>query len=173
MAFFQAKGSYRGSRRRDLRSDVPTQNFTIVGARQFGCEVDDLRRLVGGEAFAAEREELVGADAASRLRDDVCHDEALALLDLLGDARAIGDGGMALQHALDLIGRDAIAEALDDVVLAAEEPDIALGVAARVVPGEEPAVMPQARGLFRKVPVPQEKTRIALRDADHSFLAGR
>src|ERR1700694_5863428 len=126
MAFFQAKASGRGTRGGDLRSDLSTQNLTIAGTRKIPREVHDLRRLVGGEVLAPESEELLGRDPALRLRNDVGDHEALVGARILGDARAIGHRRMALQHALDFIGRDAIAEALDDVVLAPEEPQVAL-----------------------------------------------
>src|SRR5438445_7876795 len=85
MGFFQAKASGRGTRGGDLRSDIPTQNFTIVGARKIPREVDHLRRLVRGEVLAAEREQLVGRDRRARLRDHVGDDEPLVASGLLGD----------------------------------------------------------------------------------------
>src|SRR5476649_2955715 len=166
------KSSVHGTRGRDPRSNLSTQNFTISGARKILREVHDLRCLVGCEALAGESEELVGRRRGAGLRDHVGHDEALVGAGLLRDARAIGDRGMALQHALDLVGRDAVAEALDDVVLAPEEPEVAVGVAARIVAGEEPPVVLQLRGLVGKVPVAQEEARVALGNADHAFVAG-
>ena len=81
---------------------------------------------------------------------------------------------MVLHHALDLVGRDAVAESLDDVVLAAQEPDVAVRVVARVVAGEEPAaVLERLGGFLGQVPVAQEQARIVGRDADHALLAGR
>src|ERR1700694_970468 len=156
MAFFQAKPSDRGTRGGDLRSDFPTQDLTIAGARGIPREVHDHGRREGGEPTAPEGEDLFGRDPASRLRNHVGDPEALVGARLFGDARAIGDRGMAPQHTLDLIGRDAIAEALDDVVLAPEAPQVARAVVARVVPGEEPAGALQLRALLGKVPVAQE-----------------
>src|SRR4029078_5179165 len=85
------------------------------------------------------------------------------------DACAVRHAGMALQHALDLVRRDAIAEALDDVVLAAQEPEIAVGIPPRVIAGEEPAIVLRVRGLLRLVPVLDEEPRVVRGNADHSF----
>ncbi len=125
-----------------------TENFTIARARQIVREVHDLRGLVGRELLAPEGEELLGRDLRGGLRDHVGHDEPLVASRVLGDACAIGDRRMALHHALHLVGRDAVAEALDDVVLAAEEPEIAVLVVARVVAGQEPAAAPELRRLL-------------------------
>src|SRR5258708_32905195 len=135
----EKKASGHGTRGGDLRSDVATKNFTIPRARKIFREVHDLRGLVRGEPLAPEGEQLVGGDRAARLRDHVGHDEALVRARFLGDAGAVRDCGMALQHAFHLVRRYAVAEALDDVVLAPEEPEVAVGVVARVVAGEEPA----------------------------------
>src|SRR5258708_38009495 len=111
MIFLWRKGSGRGARGGDLRSDFPTPNFTIAGARKILREVNDFRRLVGGEALAPESAQLVGRHRASGLRDDVGDHEALVDARLLGDARAVRHGGVALHHPLDFVRRDAVAEA--------------------------------------------------------------
>src|ERR1700674_811397 len=86
-----SKGLHRGARGRDLRSDFPTQNFTIAGAREIPRDVDHLRRLVRGELLAPEGEQLVGGRGAARLRDHVGDHEALVGARLLGDAGAVRD----------------------------------------------------------------------------------
>ena len=107
-------------------------------------EVDHLRRLVGREVLAPEGEQLLGRGVRARRAGSrrpppgACRRPASSATQAQS-----ATAGMALQHALDLVGRDAVAEALDDVVLAAEEPEVAVGVAARVVAGEEPAVVAQ------------------------------
>src|SRR5258708_8477333 len=116
MIFLWRKGSDRGTRGGDLRSDFPTQNFTIAGARKILREVNDFRRLVGGEAFAPEGQQLVGRHRASGLRDDVGDHEALVDARLLGDARAVRPGGGALHLPLPLARRDPGAPALHHVV---------------------------------------------------------
>ena len=52
------------------------------------------------------------------------------------DAGTVCDGGVGLKATLDLVGRDAIAEAIDHVVLATEKPDIAIRVAASEIAGQ-------------------------------------
>src|SRR6266850_1273216 len=96
MGFFRTKALGRGTRGGDLRSDFPTQNFTIRSARKILREVNDFRRLVGGEPLAPESEQLLGGDRASRLRDDVGDHEPFVGARFLCDARAIGDLGVAL-----------------------------------------------------------------------------
>src|SRR3974390_2265835 len=98
---------HRRARRRDPRSDFPAKNFTIACAGKILRDVDNLRRLVGGEVLAAVGQELVRRDWNAGLRDHVGHDETLVGTRVFRDARAIGDGRMALHHAFDLIGRDA------------------------------------------------------------------
>src|SRR5258706_16156975 len=161
-AWIGTNASGRRTRRRDPRSDFSTQNFTIGRARKFAREIHDLRRFVRGEMLAAEGKQRVGGNVRAFLGDHVCDDERLVASRALRDARAVRHAGMALQHALDLIRRNAIAETLDDVVLAAQEPEIAVGIAARVVAGEEPAVMLEFRRLLRLVPVLDEEPGIAL-----------
>ncbi len=119
-----------------------------------------------------ESREFVGRDALAGVRDHVGDDEELVPARFLAHAGAIGDRGMALQHALDLVGRDAVAEALDDVVLAAEEPQVAVRIVSRVVAGEEPAVVTLLGRLLGEVPVAQEEPGVGLGDADHALLAG-
>src|SRR5258708_7007771 len=100
----KAIASNRGTRGRDLRGDFPTQNFTIASAREFLREVNDLRRLVGGEGLARKVEEIAGRDRAAFVRDHVRDHQALVGPRVLGDAGAVGHVRMALHHALDLVG---------------------------------------------------------------------
>src|SRR5437773_10261733 len=77
---------------------------------------------------------------------------------------------MVLQHPLDLVRRDAVAEALEGVVLAAEEPEVAVGVAARVVAGQEPVAVEAGGRLLGLVPVAEHEARVGARDAEHPLL---
>src|SRR6185503_13087514 len=172
-AWIGTNASGRRTRRRDPRSDFSTKNFTIAGTWKLAREIHDLRRLVCGQVRAAEREQRIGGDARAVLRDHVRDHERLVAPRAFRDACAVGHAGMALQHALDLVRRDAIAEALDDVVLAAQEPEIAVGIPPRVIAGEEPAVVLRLRGLLRLVPVLDEEPRVVRGNAEHSFVAAR
>src|SRR5207245_4034233 len=78
--------------------------------------------------------------------------------------------GMVLQHPLDLVRRDAVAEALEQVVLAPEEPEVAVGVAARIVAGQEPVAVEAGRRLLGLVPVAEHEARVGARDAEHPLL---
>ena len=78
---------------------------------------------------------------------------------------------MVLQHALDLVRRDAIAEGVDEVVLAPEEPDVAILVLAGVVAGQEPVGAKARGGLLRLVPVAEHEPRVVAPDAEHTLLA--
>src|SRR5258707_10687462 len=80
----KAIASSRGTRGRDLRSDFPTQNFTIPGARELLREVHHLRRLVGGEVLSREVEQIRGRDLASFLRDHIRDHETLVVARVLG-----------------------------------------------------------------------------------------
>src|SRR5258708_32513094 len=93
MIFLWRKGSDRGTRGGDLRSDFPTQNFTIAGARKILREVNDFRRLVGGEAFAPEGRQLAGRPRRSGLPDARGAPESLVDASLLVEARADRQGG--------------------------------------------------------------------------------
>src|SRR6059036_4317476 len=77
---------------------------------------------------------------------------------------------MVLQYPLDLVRRDAVAEALEQVVPAAEEPEVAVGVAARVVAGEEPVAVEAGGRFLGLVPVAEHETRVGARDTEHPFL---
>jgi hypothetical protein len=83
---------------------------------------------------------------------------------------ASADPGMALEHALDLVGRDAVAEAVDQVVLPSKEPDVAVRIAPRVVAGQEPLAMEAGGGLLGLIPVAQQEGGVVTRNAEHPLL---
>ena len=71
--------------------------------------------------------------------------------------RALGDGGMLEERALDLERADAIRGGDDHVVRPPDEPEVAVLVAHRPVAGEVPAVPEDRVGLLGRVPVAGEQ----------------
>src|SRR5438132_6019244 len=109
-------------------------------------------------------------DRAPRPRHDIGDHDELPGPDLLARDRRVRHLGMVLQHPLDLVRRDAVTEALEEVVLAAEEPEVTVGVAARVVAGQEPVAVEAGGRLLGLVPVAAHETRVGARDAEHPLL---
>ena len=143
-------------RGRNHGTDFPTQNLTIPRTWECACQVYTLGRFVCSQVLLAERLQLRGRDVRTGLRNHIGDHQQFVLFDFLTDAGAIGHGGVGLQHALDFIRRHAIAEALDDVVLAAQEPEIAILIDLGVIAGEEIAVVSIFGGLVGKIPVAQK-----------------
>lgn len=117
---------------------APALDLAVGGAREGVEEADGARAVVGGQASAApgDHGRFVGH------RPGLENDEA-------GNHREIGANGefgdtdlfdiaMAGEHALDLVGGDSVAERVHQVVGAAVEPDIAVGVEAGPVAAHEP-----------------------------------
>ena len=78
--------------------------------------------------------------------DDEGGDELGAFGVVLADDGRLGHGGVFDEGALDLEGADAVGRRGDDVVVAALEPEVAVGVAPRLVTGGVPAVAEALRG---------------------------
>ncbi len=116
-------------------------------------EIDDLRRLVLCQLLAAKGEYIIGSHRAAGLKDDIGDNEDLVRAVRFADTGTIGNCVVGFEDALDLVRGDSITEAIDEVVLAAEEPDVAIGVVASVVAGEEPTIASQPRRLLGQVPV--------------------
>ena len=110
--------------------------------RQAGEEVDLLGRHRRAQALAREAEQFPPQRLA-RLEAGLQRDEGLDhLADHrvgLADDAGLGDRRVLHQHALDLERADQVAGRLDDVVGAADEPEVAVGVAPRQVAGQVPA----------------------------------
>src|SRR5690242_410155 len=57
-----------------------------------------------------------------------------------GEGQRLGDAGMIHQHLVDLAGRDLLAAAIDDLLEAPADGEIALGIEEAEIAGAEPAV---------------------------------
>mmetsp|Transcript_21664 Transcript_21664/g.51386 ORF Transcript_21664/g.51386 Transcript_21664/m.51386 type:complete len:326 (+) Transcript_21664:42-1019(+) len=126
----------------DLAQDA-AHDLARARLRQGGRPLDDVGRGEGADLGAAHHDErlleLVGPlDALVGRHVDV---DALAL-DGVREAhhRRLGDVGVQHDGRLDLGGADAVAGHVDDVVDAARDPVVAVGVAARAVARQVEAV---------------------------------
>ena len=144
------------------RWNLPQQEALNFAGLRLGQCVDDrdlARRLVPPAGGPDQLDDLVG-QLRRPGRAGPQHDERL---DRLAAQRVGHADGRRLRHravpedgAFDLERPDAIAGAFDDVVGAALEPEIAVGVATAEIAGAGPAAALQRRGRRRVVPVAQE-----------------
>src|ERR1051325_3190944 len=91
---------------------------------QLGDEFDVARHL--------ERRESLGAVRPDRIRH--------------AEDRRLGDFGMGIQHALDLLGRDVLVAALNHVFFAVDEEEKAVFIDIAQIAGMEPAVLDRRGG---------------------------
>ena len=87
--------------------------------------------------------------------------------------RRLDDRRVLEQRALDLERADAVAGRDDDVVGAADEPEVAVLVAARAVAGQVPLAAPARRGLLGVLPVLEEERRRMAAQREVADLARR
>src|SRR2546423_12032141 len=80
---------------------------------------------------------------------------------------------MLAEHGLDLRRSDAEALVLDELLLAIDDEDVALVVAAADVAGVEPAVADDVGGVLRLVPVAPHHLRAAHADLTHLAIGER
>src|SRR5712692_3375440 len=117
------------------------------GARRPRHRLDELdlaRELVDRQVLAAEIDDRLleaGGGRRAGLEDHI--GPRILAAHGIGDAdhAAVGDGGMLRHHVLDLLRPDAVAGGLDQIVLARQEPDVAVLVHGDEVPGPAPAVL--------------------------------
>ena len=117
------------------------------------------RHLVRRQVLAAHGDEIVVGDGAGR--DDV-RDRYLAQA-VVGhaDHRRLRHAGDQPQHFLDVLGKDLVAAAVDDVARAALDPHEAVGVDAREVAGVDVAVGDRAADAAIPTAVVGGRTRSA------------
>ena len=134
-----------GHRRRLQRRQVALGQPELAGAQQAAHDLAAARlgqvaakaisrgATAGAEPLAGEADAARGAARSRRLEPVLQQHERLD--DLAGDRvghaddAGLGDGGVLHQHALDLERADQVAGRLDDVVAAADEPEVAVLVA--------------------------------------------
>src|SRR5882672_9675124 len=85
-----------------------------------------------------------------------------------GEGRCLAHRGMAEQRLLDVVGRDLLAAAIDDLLGTADDPQEAVSVDAAQVAGRQPAVL-EATGYA--VDIAEKVTGHDARSAQH-HLAG-
>ncbi len=121
-----------------------------LAGRVAGEVVDDVhlaRPLVVGEAFGAEREQLVDRELATGTHHHECADVLAEHLVRYSDDRGLLDVGVLEQHRLDIGRVDVVAAADDQVLLAADEVQEPVLVEVAEVTAAQPAVRgPGARG---------------------------
>ncbi len=80
-----------------------------------------------------------------------------------------GNVGMVGEHAFHLGRRDAIAERLDDLVVAAFVRDVAVDIHATEIAADEPLAAHDVRLLGGTVPVAEHQARVGAMDGDEAF----
>ena len=118
----------------------------------------------------AECLQLFRRDIAARLRNHIGRDQQLVFFHFFADAGTIRDRGMRFQYAFDFVRRHAIAEALDDIVAASQEPKIAVVIDFGVVTGEKIAIVPILCRFIGLIPVTQKQSRVRFGHGDHAFF---
>ena len=118
-----------------------------LGPRQLVDELDQPRVGVAPDAGPGHllqlRRQLLGR-AGPGADDDRAHDLAVGRI-VGGDDRGLGDLGMAEEDRLDLSRAHVVAGGHDQVVVAPDEPEVAVLVAAEDVAGREPFAAPASR----------------------------
>src|SRR5690554_828624 len=126
-----------------LRGETPDlflAHLAERGLRQRVDEDDVLRMLEAGDAVLQQREHAVGVDRAARAPDDDGDHHLAPVIVGAAHDRGFLDVGRLDQHVLDLGRIDVLAARDDHVLLAAVDPEEAVGVEVPDVAGVEPAV---------------------------------
>ena len=141
----------------------------ILPLRVFGRsarKLDLLRRHRGAEPLPAEADELepqLVARLVARVQDHERLDDGTDDRVGFADHTGLGDRGMLHERALDLERADEMPGRLDDVVAAADEPEVAVGVAAGEVAAQVPAAAEALPVALRLAEVAAEHRRPARR----------
>src|SRR5882757_8096798 len=154
-----------------LVAQFAAQDFSDIGLRQIGPELDLLGDLVGGELRAAIFDHLFCGEVRVLLDDEGL--DRLARSGVLdADHRAFQHARMARDHFLDLVRIDVEARDQDHVLLAVHDLGVTLRVHHADVAGAEIAVRGHHLcGLVRPVPVTRHHLRTL--GADFAGLAER
>ena len=129
--------------------------------RQLGDDLDVARHLERGELLARERVQRGEVGRTPGRGDDERLHVFLRQVRRHADHGRLGDVGMAFERGLDLGGRQVLAAAADDFLLATEERVGLVGVDAHEVAGAQPAVDDHRRGLLRHLVVAAHDHRVA------------
>ena len=149
-------GGLRFGRRRrvvaDPRRQVAAADLAAVGARQLRDEPESTRGAVGTERVARPLQERRFVPVEPGLQHD-CGDHLLAQARVRNRKRGgVDDAGKRAQHRVDLRGRDLVAAAVDLLLDATGEMELAGVVEVPEVAHPEPAV-DEARGIELRIVV--------------------
>ena len=100
------------------------EHFAVLGPWIVVDNMDGLRPLVIREMLAAVADQVFFTARRFRLQDHADGYQRLVVADILPDGHAVGDVRVGLHHPFHLVGRNPVTEGVDDVVAAAEEPDL-------------------------------------------------
>src|SRR6266542_5680410 len=178
--------SRRGSerKRRLARGDWllvpqdPPQEFPLQRSRELRDELDDPRQLVDRDVLAAAVEDLLLQLIAARvagLQDDERLDVLAA--DRVGnpDHARVGYGGVLQESVLDLLGTDAVAGALDQVLLARHEAQVSVLVYRAEVADQNPpfadhGLLLLQQAILERAPVDRSRGTTGIEPAQLSRL---
>ncbi len=145
----------------DPRGQIAAPDLAAVGARQFIDEPDASRRAIRAERLARVLEHRVGGDAGSRLEHDGRNDLLAEPWMRNAERRRVGDSRDCAQNRIDFERRDLVAAAIDDLLDAADEVQLAGAVEAREIAHPEPTI-DEIRGIeIRVVEIPVDDLRPA------------
>ena len=127
--------------------------------------------FVGRQSLGAPGEDRRSVRLRPRLENDESGDDLQVGPDgELSDAD-FGHGGMQADHALDLVGRDPVAESVHQIVVAPVEPEVAVLVQAREIAAREPFAAQDGGFFVGPVPVAEHQARLRTVDGEKPGLA--
>src|SRR5918996_4444748 len=123
------------------------------GPREPVDELDRRRDLEPRQTLSTPNDNPLFGDLISRMQDDVHLYRFVAHLVRYADRSRFEDTRMAVDHRLDLGGRDVLPRALDHVLRTVHEANEPVGIDDNRVPGVEPPVPDRRRRRLRVVQI--------------------